>query len=274
MSAATASAAATALTAALSALGAAFTAFARHLTLFAAGLEACAWLAATWRTRGVRCRLRSARTDVPVSLVPFVVPVVITTITITITIASVTSASIRASAIAVAAALTAFRPAGLPGVLPSAIATSLAITTRAVRRGSWSGRSRSWRGDLRGRRSFRLAREDLPEPGPNAAVGVRFRRRALRGRRGCRHGRRMRHDRGRRARQQRRDRGDLGRRPLVAGGARLDGLRRGGHEVARLPVLRQVHLIVPDTPDRVLRRLDVGIRHDHELRGAAVLESA
>ena len=129
-------------------------------------------------------------------------------------------------------------------------------------------------GGRRGRCSCGLAHEELLEPPAQSAVGgmVRGDRHWRWSRRGKRS--RLRHDRSRCARQQRRNGRDLRRRPLVAGAAGLDGLGRSRHEIARLPVLGQIDLIVPDAPDGVPRRLHVGVRDDHELRGAAILEGA
>lgn len=138
---------------------------------------------------------------------------------------------------------------------------------------------RCWRrlrrlGGRRGRCGFGFAHEELLEPPAQSAVdamvrGDSHRSRSRRGQRS-----RLRHDRSRRARQQCCNGRHLRRRPLVAGAAGLDGLGRSRHEIARLPVFGQIDLIVPDAPDGVPRRLHVGVRDDHELCGAAILEGA
>lgn len=78
----------------------------------------------------------------------------------------------------------------------------------------------------------------------------------------------------RRSRQQRSDCRCLSRRPLVARRPWFRDLRRSRHEIAELFILRQLRLVIAQSPDRVFRRLHVLVRNNDELRLALVFERA
>ena len=81
-------------------------------------------------------------------------------------------------------------------------------------------------------------------------------------------------DRHRGRRQEGRHRGRLLLRLLLARTGGVDHLGGGRHLVAGALELRLVDLVVADAADRVLRGLDVAVRHDQELDIALVLERA
>src|SRR6202023_995088 len=184
---------------------------------------------------------------------------------IAIPIAAVTAALAVTIASVAAAAVAALAPCAV-GVAPLTRVVASPIAPRSVFAAGLTCRRRRRRVRRRlGCGRSRLAGQKLAKARPETPMSGSRRRRGWRRRGSGHHGRRG-------GRQQRGPGRRLGGGLLVLCQSGLGDFRRGRHEIGRLAILRQLHLVIAHPTDRVLGSLDVLVRHNEELGLALVLE--
>ena len=116
---------------------------------------------------------------------------------------------------------------------------------------------------------FRIAEQPAPDAHEHAGTRRAGHRSARCDRRRCMH-----HDGRRRGRQEGRHGGRLLCRLFLARTGRIGHFRGRRHLVAQAFEIRVLEFILAHATDRILRRVDVEVRHDHEVDVALVLERA